>query len=83
MELYHPRANTKSGACTYDLWIVFLTHGKKKKSFLKWLKAYGFHRNIIESFEKWVINGKGKYSYDILTFKYYLSTEYFYKEESK
>ena len=85
-----PRGNGKSESAMHDLWLVLLTHGKKKKSFLKWLRGFGFHKNVIESFEKWVINGKGKHSYDIFTFKYYWFTEYFYRladekiqEESK
>ena len=75
------RGNTKSTIFYFKVIVPFaLTKGKKKKSFLKWLYGRGIKKDIICDYEKWIREGKGKYSYCWATFIEYVHNNDLMKE---
>ena len=79
MELFisAPRGHRKLELAMFDMIADASTHGKKKKAFLKWLRACGVRNKTIDSFVHWIKENKGKYSYNWPVFKWYLLTKYF------
>lgn len=63
-------------ATYYDNFMNYISSGKKKKAFLKFIRSFGFKNDVIQGFEKHIKFWKGKYSYNWFDFQHYMFIEY-------
>lgn len=75
-DIYAARGNAKSSRWMHYLLTAFATIGKKKKAFLKYLRALGYKQDILNSYEKYIKENKGKIEYSWTSFQYYIYTNY-------
>lgn len=75
-DIYAARGNAKSNIWIRHFLMALGTIGKKKKAFLKYLRALGYKREILNSYEKYIKENKGKIEYSWTSFQYYIFTNY-------
>ena len=81
--IHAARGNAKSGACLEFFLVAVSTIGKKKKAFLKFLRALGYKRDTINAYENYIKEGKGRIPYNWETFQNYIFMNYCSCERSQ
>lgn len=81
--IYAARGNTKTSNCLKFFIVSLSTIRKKKKAFLKFLRALGYKRDTLNAYENYIKEGKGHIPYSWETFQGYILMNYCSCERSQ